>query len=85
MPKYIVNAAVENFATGEVVEIDPRLFEDLIAGKFLSPIDDFGNRLNEDGEILVLSSTTEEQRRENEGVQQQPVAEGPQDEDATDG
>lgn len=69
MAKYVVNASVDEFALGEVVEINPALFADLIAGNFLSPIDDWGNRLTPDGEQLVLSSTTEQQRREREGVQ----------------
>ena len=69
MPKYVVNAAVDDFARDEVVEIDPALFQDLIAAKFLSPIDDWGNRLTDGGEMLVLSSTTEEQRRAREAWQ----------------
>jgi hypothetical protein len=66
MAKYVVNAAVEDFANGEVVEIKPELFADLIEAKFLTPIDDFGNRLDENGDMLVLHSTTEEQRRARE-------------------
>jgi hypothetical protein len=64
--KYVVNAATDDMAVGEIVEIDPRLFADYIEAKVLSPIDDYGNRLTEDGEILILSSTTEEQRRARE-------------------
>lgn len=61
MGKYIVNATVGEFAQGEVVELNPALFADLIEGKYLVPIDDDGNRLDENGDILVLHSTQYEQ------------------------
>jgi hypothetical protein len=61
MGKYVVNATVDEFRIGEVVEINPALFADLIEAKYLSPIDERGNRLVEpDGEILVLHSTEHE-------------------------
>lgn len=60
-PKYVVNAGVGEFISGEVVELNPALFADLIEGKYLSPIDDHGTRLNADGEPLVLHSTQYEQ------------------------
>jgi hypothetical protein len=63
MGKYVVNATVDEFRIGEVVEINPALFADLIEAKYLSPIDERGNRLVEpDGEVLVLHSTEYEQR-----------------------
>lgn len=74
--KYVVNATSGEFNIGEVVDIDPRLFVDEIDAQVLSPIDDEGNRLTPDGEILILGSTTEEQRREAE-VQAAPVEANP--------
>lgn len=45
MALYIVNAAVDNLATGEVIDIDPALWQDFIEAQYLSPIDEEGNRI----------------------------------------
>ena len=42
---YVVNAAVDNLVTGEIIDIDPRLFADYIEAEFISPVDAEGNRL----------------------------------------
>lgn len=41
----IVNMSVAEFASGEVVDVDPVLFADMLESNVLSPIDEHGNRI----------------------------------------